>query len=52
MANTYFWYGKRDYQQCMGVAMGAKYAPSVANLVIANRRFIINGHKWHYIITI
>lgn len=32
LKNNYFWYHHKFYQQKMGVAMGAKFAPSVANL--------------------
>ena len=33
--HNYFWYGNEYYKQICGIAMGAKYAPSVANLYMA-----------------
>lgn len=33
--NNFFWYQQTFFQQKMGVAMGAKFAPSVANLFMA-----------------
>lgn len=35
MEHTYFYYGGEYYLQCTGVAMGAKLAPSLANLFMA-----------------
>lgn len=34
MGNNYFWYQGTYCNQTKGVAMGARYAPSVANLVL------------------
>lgn len=35
MHNNYFWYQNQYFQHLKGVAMGAKYAPIMANFVIA-----------------
>lgn len=35
MSNNYFWHNGTHYNQIRGVAMGAKYAPSVANLLMS-----------------
>lgn len=35
MTNNYFWFGGAHYLQSRGVAMGAKFAPSMANLFMA-----------------
>lgn len=35
MTNNYFWHEGSYYNQIKGVAMGAKYAPSVANLPLS-----------------
>lgn len=35
MTNNYFWCSGSFFQQLKGVAMGAQYAASVANLVLA-----------------
>lgn len=35
LTNDYFWYNRNFYLQIMGVAMGAKFAPCVANLFMA-----------------
>lgn len=32
--HNYFWYSGNYYLQCRGVAMGARYAPSLANLYV------------------
>lgn len=34
-SRSYFWFGGQFYKQDRGVAMGAKYAPSLANLFMA-----------------
>lgn len=34
MGNNYFWFQGKYYNQIRGVAMGARYAHSVANLVL------------------
>lgn len=34
MGNNYFWAQDRFYNQTKGTAMGARYAPSVANVVL------------------
>ena len=34
MSNNYFWANNQYYNQIGGVAMGARYAPSVANIVL------------------
>lgn len=34
MQCNYFWYNKAFFVQTKGVAMGARYAPSVANLLM------------------
>lgn len=35
LSHNYFWYDHNYFRQIQGVAMGAKYAPSVANLHVA-----------------
>lgn len=35
MSNNYFWHEGSCYKQIKGVAMGAKYAPSVANILMS-----------------
>lgn len=35
MSNNYFWHEGSCYKQIKGVAMGAKYAPSVANILLS-----------------
>lgn len=35
MSHNFFWYDKQFFRQKKGVAMGAKYAPSVANLFMS-----------------
>lgn len=34
MSNNYFWANNHYYTQVSGIAMGARYAPSVANIVL------------------
>lgn len=36
MTNNYFWHKGSYYKQIKGVAIGAKYAPSVANLLLSH----------------
>ena len=36
LSKNYFWYDKQFYLQTRGVAMGARFAPSVANLFMAH----------------
>lgn len=36
LAKNYFWYNRRFFLQTRGVAMGARFAPSVANLFMAH----------------
>lgn len=36
LSRNYFWYGKQFFLQTRGVAMGAQFAPSVANLFMAH----------------
>lgn len=35
MKSNYFWHDKTYYRQHKGVAMGAKYTPSVANIFLS-----------------
>lgn len=35
LAKNYFWYYGKFFLQVLGVAMGARFAPSVANLLMA-----------------
>lgn len=35
LQHNYFWYNSEFYRQLNGIAMGAKYAPSVANIFMA-----------------
>lgn len=37
LQHNFFWYYNRFYLQTKGIAMGAKFAPSVANLYMAKR---------------
>lgn len=34
LSHNFFWYGGEFFLQCKGVAMGARYAPSLANLYV------------------
>lgn len=34
--HNYFWYNAEYYRQLTGIGMGAKYAPSVANIFMAS----------------
>lgn len=33
--HNYFWYNNKFFLQCKGVAMGANFAPSLANIFMA-----------------
>lgn len=41
MEHSYFYFGGEFYLQCTGVAMGAKFAPSLANLFMALWEFFL-----------
>ena len=47
MINNHFWYQGTHYNQVKGVAMGARYALSVANLVLNKwEQEQIHKHEW------
>lgn len=47
MMHNYFWFGGSCYLQTRGVAMGAKFAPSMANLFMAKwEKDVVYADRW------
>lgn len=47
MGNNYFWFHNHYYNQTRGMAMGLRYAPSMANIVLNKwEQETIHQKKW------